>query len=307
MSPLPSEPRLAAGILCMLAAMVILPFMDATAKILGAELPPIQIAWGRQLVQMLLMLPVVLWLYGRSGLISRPVGPQTLRGLVMAVANLAFFTAVVYMPIADALAIFFVSPLITTAASAIFLKEPVGPRRWVAVVIGLVGALIIIRPGFGVFGPAAILPIVTACLFSAYLLLTRSMSVSAPAVQMNYWTAVSGFVIFSLIIGVARAGGIADLYIAPDARQWAMIAAIGAISTVGHFLLIQAFIRVPAATLAPLNYAEIVGAVGIGWWWFNDFPDLWSWVGIAVIVASGLFVWMRERVQHAPSQVSRRS
>lgn len=286
---------IAVGVLLMAAGSMLLPVMDGLAKYLSAEMSALQVAWGRQMVQSLIMMPLVIGFHGASALVARPIGQQTLRGLIMALANVLFFAAISVMPIADALAIFFVAPLIVTGLSAIFLKEQVGPLRWAAVIVGLIGSILIIRPGSGVFGPVAILPLICAFLFSTYLLLTRTMSSNTPPMPMHFWTAFSGFAVFSVLLIGTETTTDWDWFIAPNLFQWGVIIAIGALSTAGHWMIIQAFRRAPASVLAPLTYTEIIGAVAIGWYGFGDFPDFWTWAGITIIVASGLFVWLRER------------
>jgi len=213
------------------------------------------------------------------------------RGGFTLAATILFFAAIAKMPIADALALLFVSPMIVTALSPIVLGEQVGIRRWSAVACGFIGALIILRPGFGVAQPSSFLAVGAGCSFAIYTLLTRKLSRSAPPLVTLAYTAVLGAVLMSIAV--------IPVWIAPSPMDLLMMASIGAIAAGGHFLLIKAFDYAPASLLAPYSYSEIVMATAVGWIFFSDFPDGWTWTGIAVIVASGIYISWRERRKNA--------
>lgn len=291
-----TEKGVVAAILVMSSAMFLLPFADAAAKFAGARLPAIEVAAGRFAFQAIYMLPVVLWTCGAARLIPRPLGPHVLRGVLHAGSSVTFIAAIVHMPLGTAVATVFVWPLVATALSAIFLGEPVGPRRWGAIAVGLVGVLIVIRPGMGGFGLIGLLPVATAVMYAGYFIITRGLVGTAPAVSMHYFTGLSGSVFLVLLMGLAAVLGV-ELFmpIAPNGLEWGLIALMGLAATVAHMLVILACTWAPASVLAPIGYLEIVGATAVGYMFFGDVPDFWSWVGIAVIIASGLYVWLRER------------
>ncbi|MGI9508813.1 MAG: DMT family transporter [Geminicoccaceae bacterium] len=280
--------------LMMAAGVIVIPGIDAIAKFLSETLPPGQIAASRFLFQLALLLPIVL-VAGRP-LRSRHPGLNALRGGLIASATLLFFWALSYLPIADTVAIFFVEPLILTLISAVFLREPVGWRRLTAVVVGLVGALLVIRPSFQTIGWPALLPLGAATCFAVYLALTRRVVAADDVLTMQLWAGFFGLI----MLGLALIGGnAADIEVLdpawPSVSEWLWMAALGAIATSGHLLIVGAFRRAPPSILAPFQYLEILGATLLGVLIFGDFPGLLTWLGILIIVASGLYVFHRER------------
>lgn len=300
------EREVVAGVLLMLLAATLQPMQDAIMKYLGGAVPAVQVAWARMVFQMLFTLPFVLIGPGVAGLLPRPYGLQILRGLFIGCTNVAFVSAIIVMPLADAIALVFVAPLVVTALSALVLGETVGPRRWTAVVIGLAGAVIIIRPGSGLFGLVALLPITAAISYACYLIVTRRLKTSAPAISTHFFTAVVSAVAISIPLAIGMVTGLPLITpVAPSSGEWGLLAVVGLISTVSHFLIILAYNRAPASTLAPMTYFEIVGATILGYLVFGDFPDAWTWVGVAVIVSSGLYVVFRARRKQAQVPISR--
>ncbi|PLX36161.1 MAG: EamA/RhaT family transporter [Hyphomicrobiales bacterium] len=284
------------GILFMSSAMFLVPVMDAIAKYLGQTVPPLEVALSRFVFQGVFAVAVAVILGRSLTLFPRRLGLHILRGAFIAAATLFFFTAVKTLPIADAIAIFFVEPMILTMLSALFLGESVGPRRWAAVAVGFVGALFIIRPGAGVFGLAGLLPIGAATCFAFYLILTRKLSGTASILSLMtlgaiYGSALLGTALFATTM-LAVPGAI---FLMPDTTQLGLMVVIGGISFGAHFLVVLAFTRAPAVVLAPLNYLEIVAATALGFFVFGDLPDAMTWIGIALIVGSGLYIAHRER------------
>lgn len=280
------------GILLVCGAMTVVPVMDGIAKHLSAEIPVLQIVWARYTFHFLLLLPVLLLRYGSRAFSVPQPGLQVLRGGLLLGSTLFFFAAIKTMPLADALALVFVSPLVVTALSPLVLKEPVGIRRWSAVVVGFLGALIIIRPGLGVFSGGALLALGAGCVYGTYLLATRKLSRQAPPLITLGYTALLGAVVMTLLLPF--------VWVTPTWEQAAWMLAMGPIAAAGHFMLIKGFDYAEAAVLAPCTYFEIVMMTAVGYVAFGDFPDSWTWVGIAVIVASGLYTSWRERVRKVP-------
>jgi drug/metabolite transporter (DMT)-like permease len=276
-----------AGILLMVAAMMVVPFIDVLAKLLSDRYATTQLAWARFFFHFSFLAPIVLYRYGAAALKPRQPLLQLVRGGFTLAATILFFAAIAEMPIADALALLFVSPMIVTALSPFMLGEHVGIRRWSAVICGFLGALIILRPGFGVVQTSSYLAVGAGCSFAIYTLLTRKLSGSAPPLVTLAYTAVLGAVSMSFAV--------IPVWITPPPMDLAMMAGIGAVAAGGHFLLIKAFDHAPASLLAPYSYCEIVMATAVGWFFFSDFPDSWTWTGIAVIAASGIYISWRER------------
>ncbi len=275
------------GIAFVVLAMCLVPIMDGIAKHLSASYAVGQIVWARYFFHLLLLLPFVLWRYGGGAL--RPPRPrlQVLRGSLMLGATTLFFAAIALMPLADATALVFISPLVVTALSPWLLGERVGPRRWSAVAVGFAGASIIIRPGLGIFDWGGLLAVAAGVVYAFFLIATRKLAGSAPAAVTLAHTALVGALVMTVVLPL--------VWTTPGPADLGLMAAMGLIAAAGHFFLIRAYDHAPASLLAPYSYSEIVMATAIGFAVFGDFPDLWTWCGIAVIVASGIYVSLRER------------
>ena len=292
------------GMVLMAIAMLVLPLMDGISKLLSTQygVTPGQITFGRFLIQAALLAPIVVAVSGVAALVPKRWGVNLLRGALMSIAVLLFFVTLRYMPIADAIAVFFIEPFILTVLSVTVLKEQVGWRRMVAVLVGFIGAMFIVQPSYDVFGPVSLLPIGTATLFAIYLLVTRMVATQDGPMTMQFASGVGGAVTLFAVLMIGNMFGITDVA-APDIPdfgiRWALIFAIGALATVGHLMVVMAFKLAGASLLAPFQYLEIVGATALGYWMFGDFPGPWKWVGIAIIVSSGLYLFFRERQQAA--------
>lgn len=291
---LPAFQEVEKGILIMALAMLLLPGMDALAKTLSASMPAGQIAWSRFAFQVLYLAPFMV--LGRRFRLVGPLHLHVARGLLIATATLFFFAALKFLPIADAISIFFVEPLILTLLAALFLGERVGWRRLTAVAVGFVGALIVIQPSYAVFGWAAALPLGAAGCFAIYLILTRHLASRDDPAVMQFMAGIVGCLAMSLALLV---GGWAEIPVLdpvwPSLQSWGLMAALGLIATIGHIMVVQAFRRAGPSTLAPFQYLEIISATLLGYLVFGDFPAGLTWLGIAIIVASGLYVFHRER------------
>jgi drug/metabolite transporter (DMT)-like permease len=276
------------GILLMLLAMAVLPFLDVVAKTLGQQgVPVMQIVWARMVFGAALTLPFALHHRGPRGLLpDRPL-VHVLRAALLMGATFTFFAALLTLPIADALAIFFVNPLIVTALSPLLLGERVGPRRWAAVGAGFVGTLIIIRPGFQAITPGVMLALAAGICLALYLLMTRRMAGRTPAMVTTYDTSIMGVLIASAAMPM--------VWLPPSPAQWGLFLAIGLIATVGHYLIVRAYDYAEASLLAPFAYSEMVMAVVVGWAFFSDFPDTWTFVGVSILIASACYISVREQ------------
>jgi S-adenosylmethionine uptake transporter len=289
------------AITLMILGMLILPGMDAIAKWLSSSISTGQVVCYRFLLQALFLLPFFWSVRGRIPLTDIPL--HVARGALMIVGTFAFFTALKYLPIADAIAIFFVAPLILTLLATLFLGEKIGWRRLLAIIVGFAGALIVIRPNFEVFGWPALLPLVAAAAFSVYLILTRRLSQRETPIRMQFFSGLFGGLIATLALGFGdRIGWPLFATVAPTQFEWFLLFALALISTVGHLLVVHAFQRAPAGLLAPFQYTEIIGATLLGVLFFGDFPDALTWLGVGIIVGSGLYVFHRERAISARSE-----
>jgi len=285
-----------AAIFLMSSAMLLLPVMDITAKYLSAELPTMEITFGRFFFQLLISLGIAML----TGRITRLRGQQPvvnyLRGVLLGTASLCFFTAVKYMSVATAISIFFIEPMVLTVLAAVLLKEHVGPRRIGAILVGLLGAIIVLRPTLAEIGLVSLLPVVTAVLFSFYLIINRLYPVRDDLLTIQFSAGLSGSLLLGLGLLIGGFTGIEGMeFQMPDQRQFGLLALIGLISFAGHGLVVSAFQRGSASLLAPLQYLEIVSATLFGYLVFANFPDGPTWIGMSLIIASGLYITHRER------------
>lgn len=288
--------RTETGMLMMTLAMLILPGIDAVAKSLAGIIPPAEIALARFIVQTTVLLPFALRI-GAGGSF-RVMAANGARGTLIMLATLFFFWALHYLPLAEAIAIFFVEPLILTLLSPFLLRESIGWRRLSAVGIGFLGALLVIRPTFQDVGWPALLPLCAAVCFAFYLVLTRRLATGMDPIVMQFQAGVGGGVTAALILFAGwGTGWLPDVImpVVPSGPATAMLLLLGLIATGGHMLVVHAFRRASASILAPFQYLEIISATLLGLLIFGDFPDAITWLGIAIIVGSGLFVFYRER------------
>ncbi len=280
----------------LVVAMLCLPGLDAIAKGLAGEVSAGQIAWTRLVLQSLFLLPFMI---RAGGFRITHVWKHAARGFLIATATLLFFSAVMVMPLADAISIFFIGPLLLTLFSAFFLGEHIGMRRITAVIAGFAGAMFIIRPSYGAFGWIALLPVCTAFAFALYMILTRAMARDGHAgspVAMQFYSGVFGALGMTVALLFGFASEIESLAIAaPSAFAWGMLLLLGIVATTGHLLIVFAARRIDGSLIAPFQYLEIVSATTFGYFFFDDFPTSMTWLGVAIIVSSGLYVYFRER------------
>lgn len=287
------------GMALMAGCMLVLPFMDAIAKYMAnvEGMSPGQVNFYRFFFQMVCILPFLLAIQGRSALSAKRPGLNLLRGVLHGAASLMFFTAVKYMPLADVFAIYFVEPFILTALSAVFLGEKVGWRRWLAIVVGFGGAMIVIQPSYEVFGLTSLLPVACAFLYALYMFLNRAIGEADTPVTMQTMAGIGGTLFMGAVLIGGEAAGQADFAISLP-TSWlglVLLVILGSISGYAHLIVVRAFRMAPLSVLAPFQYFEIIAATILGYALFNDFPTVSKWVGILIIVGSGLFILWREQ------------
>ena len=280
------------GLTIITIAFLFAPLLDVFAKLLTQTVSPGMVGLGRFFLASVLLAPLV----SLTGQWIRPVAGHWAAGALLALALLCFNSAIRVMPIANAIAIFFVEPLLLTVLSALILKERIGWRRILAVIIGLIGAVIVIRPNWAAFGPVAVLPLGTALCFACYMILTKILVTGGKPLALQFWTGVSAALVLLAATVVGHGHGIAVLTLSvPDARELLLFAAMGVTAVIAHQMILLALQRVDASIVAPMQYLEIVSATLFGWWIFGDFPDRLTWLGTGIIIASGVYVFHRER------------
>ena len=279
------------GIALILLSTVFLSFSDTTAKYLTATLPAIEIAWIRYLVFTLIMIPAMVPGSPLYAMRTERLRFQVLRGAALIGSSVFFISGLRYLPIAEASATSFVSPLFVTALSVIFLGEYVGLRRWIATAVGLIGVLVILRPGTGAFHPAAFFPIVSSSCWAVALVLTRMMSGREAAITTMTYSAIVGLAIVTVLAPFA--------WVTPSWNQILLGIFIGFSATAGQWVVVLAFRYADASVLAPFQYTQLLWVGILGFLIFGDVPDIWTVIGAVLVVGSGLYTAHRERVRRA--------
>jgi drug/metabolite transporter (DMT)-like permease len=290
---LPSAPRPAANsvwtaILQVIAGVLLFSCSDAMSKYLRHHLPAVEIAWLRYVVFVLLALAVA----RRRRFVglrpkSRPL--QVLRGMTLLASAVLFIAGLSYLPMADASALSFVSPAFITAASVLFLREQVGVHRWAATLVGLVGVLIVIRPGTGALQFAALYPIGSAACWAVAMIATRMIGGQDRSETTLLWSAAVGLLLLTI--------GLPFAFVPPSWGEIGLGLCLGLAASTGQYLLILAYRRATASVLAPFSYIQLLFSGTLGYLVFGSVPDATAFLGAAVIIGSGLYIVHRERVR----------
>ncbi|WP_421693921.1 DMT family transporter [Aestuariivirga sp.] len=285
---MPVSPRLK-GILLMVSAMVFFTMLDATAKHLVQTLPPVVAVFGRYTVALALSVLVILRRGSLNSMVTSHPALQVLRGLLLMMSTVLNFMAIMHLQLAQTAAIFFSIPLWVCAMSGPILGEHVGLRRWLAVTVGFCGVLVIMRPGTSSFHWAMLLSIAASFCGAIYNIATRKVGGRDRAETSLFYVGLVG--------ALAATAPLPFVWKTPQGFEWLLLGWIGLAGTIGHFMLIQAHRIAPASALAPFMYTQIVWMILVGYAVFGDVPDLWTLVGAAIVVASGLFVFAMEARQ----------
>jgi drug/metabolite transporter (DMT)-like permease len=279
------------GIALILASTVFLGASDVTAKYLSAMLPSIEIAWIRFLVFALIMVPAMVPRSPVYSLRTGQPGLQLWRGAALLASSLFFISGLRFLPIAEASATGFVSPLFVTALSILFLGERVGLRRWLATAVGLIGVMIILRPGTSAFHPAAFFPLVSALAWACTLIMTRMMSGREHASTIMTYSSIAGVIILTALVPF--------VWVVPTWHDILFGILIGIASTAGQWIVVLAFRYADASVLAPFSYSQLLWVSILGFLVFGEVPDVWTITGAIFIVASGLYTAHRERLRRS--------
>lgn len=273
--------------------------LDSSAKwLLGAGAALLLVAWFRYVGHLLLALAVVVPAKGIQVLRSRHPRYQILRGVFMLSSTLSGFTALSYLPQAQATAIGFLAPLIVLAVAPWILKEPPSVAYWVAAVAGFVGVLIVVRPGSGLSVVGTLFGLLTACLMAGQYIVNRLINTDNSFTTL-VWSGLVGSVVLSVAM-VPAFPTVAEVAAKLSAGQWLILSLTGFWGALGHLLQIQAYHNAPASLLSPFFYMQIISATALGWLIWGDIPDFVSWLGIAIIAGSGLLITFYEWRRHRP-------
>lgn len=279
--PLSAIALIAGAVLCF-------SIMDATVKTLSQRYPILLLVWARYAIQAIAM---VVWLFPQAGFTmmrTQHVGLHLVRGVVLSLSSVCFFSGLRYLPLGEATALNYATPVLVMVLAVAFLGERLTRPRIALLMAGLSGMLLIVRPGSAVFQTATLLVLASGMFYGIFQILTRKLASEDSRVMLLYPAVVGVSVMTALLPWYG-------LDEPPAVRDVAIIVALGLIGTLGHFMFILAFKRAPASALTPYTYVQLVWATLIGWIAFDNFPDAWSLAGMAVIAGSGLLIAMHER------------
>ena len=262
--------------------------VDTGAKFLTTDLHPFQIVWTRQL-GLLFIAAYLILRHGRLVLRTSRPRLQVLRGGVAACSAAIFIFAVAYVPLADAVAVSFVAPFLVTLLGALALREPVGLRRWIAVALGFLGAMIVIRPGMGIVHPAAFLVVLAAGFFAVRQVISRALSDTDGTSTTIVYTALVGSAILTVPV--------VFVWQTPTAEQAVVLVGIAVLAAIAEICVIRALELAMAVVVAPVHYTLMIWGTVYGFLIFGDLPDGWTILGAAIIIASGLYTLWREYIE----------
>mgnify|MGYP003382273828 CR=1 FL=1 len=283
------------GILLMMASMVVFTLLDASAKYVTHTLPAPVAVFFRYLVASILSVAIMLRAGGPALAITRHPGLQVLRGVLLMISTILNFTAISYLQLAQTAAIFFTIPLWVCALSVPLLGEHVGMKRWIAVLVGFLGVLVIMRPGSASFHWAMLLSVASSICGAFYNIATRKVGGRDRAETSLFYVSVIG--------AAAALVPLPWVWEMPQGLAWPLLVFMGIAGGIGHYMLIQAHRMAPASALAPFVYTQIVWMILVGYLAFGDLPDHWTLIGAAIVVACGLFVFAREKLAGKESEV----
>ncbi|MEQ8441900.1 MAG: DMT family transporter [Alphaproteobacteria bacterium] len=298
------------GILCVVGAGLCFSTTDMTIKFLSDGYPLHELVFARAAISLVVIMLVLMPLEGGfHNLKTKRLGMHILRGLCVFIANMAFFTGIATMPLAEATAIFFIAPLLITAMSVPFLGEKVGIKRWIAVVVGLVGVIVILRPGTEAFRFAALGPVIAATAYASMQIITRKIGTTERASTLAFFIQFT-FLVLCSGIGLAVGDGrfsegidnpslyfLLRAWTMPESSDFMLMLAIGTLSAFGAYLISMGYRTVEATTAAPFEYVVLPAAVFWSVTIFGEWPDVTATLGIFLIVGSGLYAFWRENIR----------
>src|SRR5262249_17016924 len=286
-APGPRQSDALRAILLMCIGVSMFPFLNTGIKLLTPDYSVIEIVWARFTGHLLTMIAVFLPSQGWRVFRANRPAIQITRSFLLLGSTAFSVSGIGYVPLATASAIGFSSPIIVTALSVPLLRESVGPRRWSAVIVGFIGVLIVVRPGSGQLSSATLLLLCASGCYALYQIATRRSS--------QHDSAETG-IIYAALVGTIVTGALVPFGFEPPHGLFdtALLASLGLFGGVGHYFVIRAFRLGPAALISPLGYLELVGTTTLGYLVFHNFPDSWTWIGVGLIVASGIYIALRE-------------
>ena len=265
---------------------IVFSSLDASAKYFTTELPLWVLLWGRYFFNFLFV--ALFFFRGAPAEIihTRNLKGQILRSILLVSSTLTFWLALVFLPLADCVVILFVAPLLVTILAAPILGERVGRHRWTAVILGFVGVLVVMRPGFTIFNWVSVLPFVTALLYAGVQISTRILGRTEAALTTLLYSSAGGAIICTICV--------LFFWVTPSLQQWLVLGWLGFLGALGHYLMIKGYGLAPASLLSPFDYTTLIWATILGFVLFGDLPDTWTAIGALIIMSSGLYLIRRE-------------
>jgi len=282
----PSEKNPLHGIGFVILMTICFSSLDASAKYLGNELPLWVLLWGRYVFNFFFVALFFLRSAPADIIRSRKIKLQILRTILLVASTLTFWLALMFLPLVDCVVVLFVSPILVTMLAAPLLGESVGRHRWIAVIIGFVGMMVVMRPGFTIFAWVSILPLITAFLYAGVQISTRILGRTDGALTTLLYSSAGGAIIATI--------GVLFFWVTPSFQQWLLLGWMGFLGALSHYLMIKAYAIAPASLLAPFDYTTIIWATFLGYVMFADLPDTWTVLGAIIIMSSGLYLIRRE-------------
>ncbi|MDH3799961.1 MAG: DMT family transporter, partial [Desulfobacterales bacterium] len=282
----PSEKNPMHGIGFVIFMTICFSSLDASAKYLSNELPLWVLLWGRYVFNFLFV--ALFFIRGAPAdiLRTRKIKLQIFRSILLVASTLTFWLALMFLPLVDCVVVLFVSPILVTMLAAPLLGESVGRHRWIAVIIGFVGVMVVMRPGFTIFDWMSILPLITALFYAGVQISTRILGRTDGALTTLLYSSAGGAIISTI--------GVLFFWVTPSLGQWFVLGWLGFLGALGHYLMIKAYEIAPASLLAPFDYTTLIWATILGFIAFGDLPDTWTVLGALIIMSSGLYLIRRE-------------
>jgi len=275
------------GIVFLCLGLLIVPVNDALAKYLSSDLKILEIIWARFFGHFILLVPIAYYLKGNSGFFNAATKPQFTRGLFIFLGTAFFYIAITEIPLANALSLLLVAPIIVVVLSSFILKERITPIKIICVLIGFVGTLLVIQPGFTDFNLYSLYALISGLFYAMYLIYTRKVNFSSDSIVTLSYSTIPGAIIMTLLIPFYWES-------IPNLSQIIIMGCIGPVVIVSHFFFIKAYQYAEASTLAPIHYFEIVSNVLISVLFFKDIPTIAVSIGIMCIISSGVLISLNQ-------------